>query len=242
MRIAVVSDIHANWTALQAVIDDLAACAPDAVINGGDLVGNGSRPADVIDLVASLGWRGVFGNTDEALWNPLPLRGLAQRMPALKTTLDAVSDDVAWTRTAVGEARIESLKLLPMQVSDAGITVLHASATSAWTSPQTAASDDELRAAYGTLGSRVVVYGHIHTPFVRVLDGLTVANSGSVGMPHDGDHRASYLLIDNGEPRIRRVEYDVEAEVRELESRRHPHAAWISAILRTARYVAPGAA
>jgi putative phosphoesterase len=241
MRIAVVSDIHANWTALQAVIDDLAVRAPDVVINGGDLVGSGARPAEVIDLVASLGWRGVFGNTDEALWNPRPLREFAQRLPALQATWDAVSADVEWTRAAVGDARIEKLKRLPIHMSEANVAVVHASMESAWSSPLTTASDDDLRAAYGPLGASVVVYGHVHTPFIREMDGLTVANSGSVGMPHDGDSRASYLLIDNGRPCICRVEYDVEAEIRELTARHHPLVDWIATILRTARYAAPRA-
>src|SRR2546423_14751725 len=104
MRIAVVSDIHANLTALQAVVDDRDTQAPDLVISGGDLVGSGPRPAAVVDLVASLGWPGVIGNTDEVLWNDRPLRDLAARLPQMRNMWDFVADDVAWTRAVVGEA------------------------------------------------------------------------------------------------------------------------------------------
>ena len=85
------------------------------------------------------------------------------------------------------------------------------------------ADDDKLERTYGGLGARVVVYGHIHRPYVReVADALVVANSGSVGVPWDGDPRASYLLIEDGRPRIVRVEYDIEREVALLESSGHP--------------------
>jgi predicted phosphodiesterase len=70
MRIAVVSDIHANLSALDAVIADLRLMAPDLVVHGGDLVGGGARPADVIDRIREMNWPGVYGNTDEMLWAP----------------------------------------------------------------------------------------------------------------------------------------------------------------------------
>ena len=70
MRLAVISDIHGNLTALEAVLKDLAVTSPDLVVHGGDLVLNGSSPAEVVDLVRTLGWPGVVGNTDELLWNP----------------------------------------------------------------------------------------------------------------------------------------------------------------------------
>jgi putative phosphoesterase len=237
MRVAVVSDIHGNLTALQAVIDDLAAQSPDLVINGGDLVGNGPRPAEVVDLIASLGWPSVLGNTDEVLWNERPFLELRARLPQMKKMLGYVADDVAWTRVAVGEARIESLANTPMQWRDGDLTVVHARPTDTWSSPQPRAEDKELIDVYRALGSPIVVYGHVHVPFIRELPSMIVANAGSVGMPHDGDQRASYLLIDDGHPLIRRVAYDVDAEVEALTARRHPHGDWIASILRAARFI-----
>jgi predicted phosphodiesterase len=97
------------------------------------------------------------------------------------------------------------------------------------------AADADLEAAYAPLGQPTVVYDHIHQPYIRTLPGLTVANSGSVGQSHDGDPRASYLLVESGEPSIRRVEYDVEREIRALNESRLPHAGWIAVILQSAR-------
>ena len=64
MRVAVVSDIHDNLTALDAVIADLRATRPDLVVHGGDLMSGGSRPAEVIDRIREMNWPGVYGNTD----------------------------------------------------------------------------------------------------------------------------------------------------------------------------------
>jgi hypothetical protein len=63
---------------------------------------------------------------------------------------------------------------------------------------------------------------------------MIVANSGSVGQPHDGDRRASYLLIDGIQPAIRRVAYDLEHEVKALAASRLPHAEWMARILQSA--------
>jgi diadenosine tetraphosphatase ApaH/serine/threonine PP2A family protein phosphatase len=66
-----------------------------------------------------------------------------------------------------------------------------------------------------------------------------VANAGSVGLPYDGDPRAAYLLVDDGLPTIRRVEYDIEREAGSLLASGYPCAAWLAAMLRTGRYSAP---
>src|SRR3954469_12574024 len=153
MRIAVVSDIHANLTALEAVIADLATQTPDLVIGGGDLVGSGARPAEVVDLVASLGWPGVRGNTDEVLWNPTPLNEFAARLPSMKKTWDAVAADVAWTRAALGPDRVTFLKTLPLTFARGAVTVVHAGPADTWRSPQATATDAELADTYGALGS-----------------------------------------------------------------------------------------
>jgi predicted phosphodiesterase len=91
-----------------------------------------------------------------------------------------------------------------------------------------------LQSVYESLGRRVVVYGHIHRPYLRNVCGITVANAGSVGLPYDGDTRASYLLLDDSEPSIRRVPYEVDEEIGALTSSGLPHADWVARMLRTA--------
>jgi predicted phosphodiesterase len=78
------------------------------------------------------------------------------------------------------------------------------------------------------------VYGHIHHAFIRSVPGMIVVNTGSVSLSYDGDRRAAYLLLDESGPTIRRVEYDVDREIKALFDRRIPHAAWIAKILESA--------
>src|SRR5262245_10452287 len=94
------------------------------------------------------------------------------------------------------------------------------------------------RPTYGG-DAATVVYGHVHRPFVRSLPGLTVANSGSVGLPWDGDARAAYVLVDGGRPRIRRVAYDLERAGRDLAASGFPLAGWLERTQREARFTRP---
>ena len=64
---------------------------------------------------------------------------------------------------------------------------------------------------------------------------MTVANSGSVGLSYDGDRRAAYLLLDGGKAAIRRVEYDVEREIKALHDGGFPHADWVAKMLESGR-------
>src|ERR1035441_8832640 len=70
VRTAIISDIHGNLTALEAVLADLQITAPDLILHGGDLADNGSSPVEVVDMLQSAGWQGVVGNTDEMLSTP----------------------------------------------------------------------------------------------------------------------------------------------------------------------------
>jgi diadenosine tetraphosphatase ApaH/serine/threonine PP2A family protein phosphatase len=118
------------------------------------------------------------------------------------------------------------------KAGEAGL--VHAGTESLWRAPAADAADAELESAYGTIGRPIVVYGHIHYPYIRRVGPTTVVNSGSVGLPYDGDRRASYVLLDDYEPSIRRVEYDLDREVKALADAGVPHAAWVAKTLLTA--------
>lgn len=114
---------------------------------------------------------------------------------------------------------------------------MHAEPQNLWHAPLANATDEQLAETYGRAGAATVVYGHTHTPFVRSLPGMTVANSGSLSLSYDGDPRASYLLLEDGGVTIRRLEYDVEREVRGLLESKYPYAAWHGEMLRHGKYV-----
>jgi putative phosphoesterase len=233
-RIAVLSDVHGSLAALEAVAADIDRQAPDLVLHVGDLVVNGPMPAEVVDFVRDRGWRGVLGNTDEILWTPAELQRQVARAPKLHDLLHVLFDETGpATRELLGEARLEWLRLLPLELREADLLLLHASPGDLWRAPMPDATDAVLLETYGPLGARLVVYGHIHRPFVRRLPGHTIANSGSVGQPYDGDWRASYLLIDGGVPTVRRVEYDLDRELADLARSGYPRASWLAAMRRS---------
>ena len=238
MRVAVVSDIHGNLTALDAVVADLGHVSPDLIVHGGDLVGSGARPAEVVDRIRDLKWPGVQGNAEEMLWNPDRVAAFF-RAPALEQWREIVSRTIGATLDAIGNERLNWLRALPGRWSENDLTVVHAGPDDFWRSPLADADDEELASTYAPLGTRHVVYGHIHRPYVRRLPSFTLVNSGSVSLSYDGDPRAAYALIDEEQVTIRRVEYDVEREVTTLFKRRCPEAAWLADMLRKATPVPP---
>jgi putative phosphoesterase len=239
MRIAVVSDIHGNLTALDAVIADLKEVGPDLVVHGGDLLGGGGgHQAEVVDRIRDLGWPGVYGNVDEILWNPDSVAEHLQG-PAFERLREIVSQHMGATLAAIGDERLNWLRALPLRWSGNGLTVVHAGPDNVWRSPSADAADEELVNTYGALGSRCVVYGHIHRAFVRRLPSFTLANSGSVTLSYDGDPRSAYAVVDGDQITIRRVEYDIEREVTRLFQVQYPYAAWVAEMLRKGTYVPP---
>jgi putative phosphoesterase len=240
VRIAVISDIHGNLTALDAVLADLESRRPDLVLHGGDLALGGCRPAEAIDRIRELGSRGVVGNADELLWRPELQAVQARRAPKLAPLLSQLFEEYApVTRRMIGRARLEWLRALPNERREGGLVLLHASPDDLWRAPLPDADDDELLSTYRSYGAALVVYGHIHRPYVRrVGEQLVIANSGSVGSPYDGDPRASYLLIDDGVAQIVRVDYDLERETSLLLSSEYPDAARLAESRRRGEFVA----
>jgi len=171
MRIAVLCDIHGNLTAFEAVLADLRTLAVDVVVQGGDLVASGARPAQVVDIIRELGWPGVCGNTDEMLWRPELLTELELKAPSKHGLRRVLFHDIApVTRELLGNERISWLRGLPMRWSGHDLTVLHASPDNLWRAPLADAPDSELLEVYGELGSETVVYGHIHRPLFANSD------------------------------------------------------------------------
>lgn len=239
MRIAVVSDVHANLTAFEAVLADLRETAPDLILHGGDLTHGGSSGAEVVDRVRDLGWPGVVGNTDELLFRPASLDEFAGRSPAIAPFLPIIRDLAGPEREDLGADRLSWLEQLPPRQIYPPVALVHASPGDPWRAPAPEASDADLERVYGPLGQPVAVYGHIHRSFVRPVAGMTVVNAGSVSLSYDGDPRAAYLVLDDSRPAIRRVPYDIEKECAILAERRVPHAAWLAKTLRTGRFQMP---
>jgi predicted phosphodiesterase len=243
MRIAIVSDIHGNRTAFDAVLADLRQTAPDLILHGGDLAHGGASPAEIVDRIRELAWPGVLGNTDEMLFRPESLQEFASQslnlQPAFAKMFAMIEEMAVWDRETLGEARLAWLRTLPLRHVQHQMALVHASPESCWRAPAPEAGDAELQSVYSPLSQPIAIYGHIHRSYIRKISGTTdarmiVANTGSVSLSHDGDRRASYLLLDDSKPEIRRVEYDVEKELKALTSSSLPHAEWIARTLESA--------
>lgn len=243
MRTAIVSDLHGNLTAFVAVLADIEREQPDTVLHGGDLALMGARPAEVIDRVRELGWSGVVGNTDEALWRPEEQARLEKLAPKLRDLLRLIFEQyVPATVDMIGDERLRWLRQLPAEHRMQALVLVHAAPGDLWRAPAPDAEDVELSGIYAPLNTPTAVYGHIHRPYMRSPEpGLTVANSGSVGMPWDGDPRASYLLLEDDRCRVVRVEYDVEREAALLIRSSYPDALRLAEMRRLGEFLRPGA-
>jgi putative phosphoesterase len=234
MRIAVVSDIHGNLTAFEAVLADLRQTSPDVIFHGGDLADSGASPVEIVDRIRDLGWQGVVGNTDELLFDPESLTAFAKQTPQMQSLVAPIEEMAEATREALGEERIAWLRALPRTVIHDPMALVHASPASLWRAPYHTAADAELESVYSPLGQPIAVYAHIHRSFIRSVSGMTVINTGSVSLSYDGDRRAAYLLLNDSQPEIRRVDYDVDREIKNLSVCGLPHAAWVAKMLASA--------
>ena len=239
MRIAIVSDIHGNRTAFEAVLADLRETSPDLILHGGDLADGGSSPREIVDRIRDLGWQGVVGNTDEMLFRAESLAEFTGPSPKMHSLFAAIGEMAAASREALGEERLAWLGGLPRAQFHGPLALVHASPESPWRAPAPEASDAELESVYAPLGRPVAAYGHVHRSYIRNVAGMTVVNTGSVSLSYDGDRRAAYLLLDDLTPVIRRVEYDVAKECKALSDSGIPHAAWVAGMLTSGRFQMP---
>jgi hypothetical protein len=173
------------------------------------------------------------------LWRPLAeqLAETGHERQLLRRIL--ISEIAPVVRELIGEDRLAFLQNLPLTMRLASVFLCHASPSDLWLAPRERDGDDRFAKTYGSVGAETVIYGHIHFPLVRKLKDMTVINTGAVSLSYDGDWRASYLLLDSGQPSLRRIEYDRDREERALLQSRLPHREWLAQILRTAKYCDP---
>lgn len=227
MRYALISDIHANLPALDAVLADIDARADvDAIYHLGDLVGYSSQPNEVVARLRERAIAGIAGNYDSTVATDHAHCGCRSESPR-QEELAHVS--YAYTRAAVTpETRRYlgglpfSLDLRPLGGHAPGprLVLVHGTPTLNTVYFTADRPDDfcrKMAAAVGLKAGDVLAFGHTHKPWHRAVDGVHFVNTGSVGRPKDGDPRAGYVRLElgAGAPRVEfvRVAYDVEATV-----------------------------
>jgi len=238
MIIGLISDIHGNLNALNAVIADMESKGAERVLCLGDVVGYGPFPGECLDLVQRCG-AVLMGNHEEAL-----LYGAESFNPRAKRAID-------WTREhlqtsgdeATRKARWDILQHLQMHCREGDFLFTHASPrqpTREYVMPRDAKDSVKMGEIF-TLIPHVCFVGHTHLPGVFLEDGTftppsmlwggsyfidkdekALINIGSVGQPRDGDNRACYVLLDTdpSAPRVtyRRVTYDIEGTAKAIEA------------------------
>ncbi|MEM6777399.1 MAG: metallophosphoesterase family protein [Planctomycetota bacterium] len=234
-RTAIVSDIHGNLAALQAVLADIQTQSADRIICLGDVVGYGPEPCACLDEVMKFEFC-VLGNHDSSsLFDPEGFNAAAeQAIFWTRSKLEAVGDDPESSRR-----RIEYLCQLPRTVREDQYLFVHGSPrgpTNEYVFPEDAQNSKKMEKLF-TLVPRVCFQGHTHVPgvftsdnrFIRSADtGEAYAlresnrkwmvNVGSVGQPRDGDPRSCYVIVEEDTVAFRRVEYDIEATVAAIEA------------------------
>jgi predicted phosphodiesterase len=230
MRYALLSDIHANLPALDAVLADLDARRDaDATYHLGDLVGYAPWPNEVVARLRERGIAGVAGNYDSTTATDYEHCGCRYE-DSRQEELSHLS--YAWTRGHVSPGTKAWLGGLPFRidlrplgghVGGPRLLLVHGNPvlnTVYWTDDR---SDEFCLKMAEHLGARagdVIAFGHTHVPWHRVVDRLHFVNVGSVGRPKDGDPRAGYVLLDMDGQEVAvefvRVEYDVAAAARAI--------------------------
>jgi predicted phosphodiesterase len=213
--IAVLYDVHGNLLALDAVLADAEAAGADRFWLGGDYALFGAWPAETVDRLRGLSAEVMIrGNVDR--W---------ASDPAAAPDDDFLQAAIASCREALGEAEADALGRLPAEATRDGWHVVHASPAGDMDGLLPRPRDDEARLLAGAREKRLLC-GHTHMAFRRESHGIEIVNPGSVGIPLDGDHRASYVLLgDDARVINRRVEYDWEATVRHYDEA-FPGASW----------------
>jgi predicted phosphodiesterase len=195
--IAILSDIHGNYPALEAVVMDARQRGCARFISLGDVAGYGAQPGECIDLLRSLGAVNILGNHDSYI----TMGGDCPRSKVVTQIIDYQrgvlhEDQVAWLKESVPTLREEEMLFVHGGPEDPQDQYLYT------ISPETVPD-----------GMRWLFSGHTHVQVIADFGDRGYCNPGSVGQPRDGDSRAAYATIDNGEITLHRVSYDIDRAV-----------------------------
>jgi predicted phosphodiesterase len=232
MRVAVISDVHANYHALEAVLEQIDAARVDAVWCLGDTVGYGPRPNECCERVEARADRCLVGNHDLVVLGELNVSDFN----------DEAAAAAVWTSSVLTpESRTFLESLRPVGRAE-GVDLYHASARDpVW---EYVLTEEAARATFEISWAPLILVGHSHVALALTLDGDNVAgglapagteadlngrwllNPGSVGQPRDGDPRAAWLLLDLERrfAAFHRVPYSIEDTQSEMRERGLPRA------------------
>lgn len=230
MKLALISDIHANLEALKATLDDIAGQAVDRIVCLGDIVGYNTNPGACIALIRAADCLCVAGNHDRAVAGKI----------STETFSTTAARAAAWTRRQLDDEELAFLGGLPLTAEIEGELVAVHGALHPQTGREIVRLDDDESRGFSfealmihPSGARICAFGHTHRAAIYELrdggialrpgdevrlrdDAYYLINPGTVGEPRGADRRASYMVVDLAQRivRQRRVAYDAAAPVR----------------------------
>jgi len=240
IKVAVISDVHGNLTALQAALSAINREA-DKVVCLGDVAATGPQPHETIALLKELGCPCVMGNTDETLWKGTPDHfGSGGRPREEILRLKALDE---WTRSRITNSDRKTLSTfkptVTVKVGDAAMLCYHGSPRSNTERILSTTTDDNLAAVFSTSRATIFAGGHTHTQMVRRWRDSVIINPGSVGLPFeqtsDGTMRnpawAEYATVSVGPStglgvELRRVRYSLSKLSRVVRKSGMPDPEW----------------
>lgn len=223
-RIAILSDPHGDLIALQNVMSDLDTLeAPiDEVLLGGDLAQGGAQPAEVVDLIRERGWSAVRGNADDLLVRladgATPEEALQPGAATHPTVPNSLVPDALRAVDRLGSERIDYLRNLPLSIvrgpfAFGSVVLVHATPWSTEDVVLPDADEDLANRMVSEAGARLLVYGHIHTQYIRRVGDATLMSVGAINGSNDADPRPAYAIVELGETMTvepRRVDWPLE--------------------------------
>jgi putative phosphoesterase len=223
MRVAALADVHGNLPALEAVLADVDAVGVETIVVVGDTA-SGPMPVETLDALRTRGALFVRGNADRVL----DLAGA--------NTGEVWVQSRYWVAERLGEERLAFLAALPLDASlDVDglgrVRFCHGAPGSDEIGITRVTPDERLRRLLDEVDEDVVVCGHTHVQFDRVVDGIRVVNCGSVGAPYEAEPAAYWALL-GPDVDLRTTTYDVEAAMAAFVASGYPKAAEAESFLR----------
>ncbi|WP_053956260.1 metallophosphoesterase family protein [Inediibacterium massiliense] len=226
MRIAMITDIHSNIFALEAVLKDIKNKGVDCIYCLGDLVGYGPFPNEVIHLIRERNIPTVQGNYDQSVGEELFACGCDYKDDE---SMALGTKSLYWTQENTTEENKSWLRALPqrieLQVKGRKILLVHGSPRR--NNEYLYEDAKELEEIADMVHADIMVCGHTHKPFYKKINGLDVINAGSVGKPKHGNPNATYMIIGIEESHITtkiiEVIYDYEKMAQAIEDSEIPN-------------------
>ena len=223
MRIAVINDIHGNLPALEAVLEEIEAEQVDVIVVGGDVIA-GPLPNEAIAKLREMSSRiqtyFIHGNHESEL-----LRFVADE------PLDALSpravEEAEWLATQLNPAEIQFIESwvssVKLELEGLGeVLFCHATPHDDITVFMSQTPEERVLSIFENVSAAIVVCGHTHMQFERMVGDIRVVNAGSVGLPF-GHTGADWVLIDDG-IQLRHTAYDLEEAAQRIRESNYPHA------------------